>query len=59
VDLSIFNIQGQKIMTLVDEKQMPGEHTVRFGASLLPDGIYIIRLQVHDASVLQKLVVTH
>jgi len=45
VTLSVFNTLGQKIATLVDELQAPGEHSVRFDGSGLGSGVYYYRLQ--------------
>lgn len=44
VRLIVYNILGQKIRTLVDEKQEAGTHTVRFDASALAAGVYIYKL---------------
>lgn len=44
--LSVFNILGQKVETLVDQDMRAGYHSVRFDASTLSSGVYFIRLQV-------------
>ena len=44
VDLSIYNILGQKIATLVNEKQSVGNYKVEFNASDLVSGVYIYKL---------------
>jgi len=44
VNLTVFNALGQKIATLVNQKQSPGPYTVLFDASHLPSGIYFYRL---------------
>jgi hypothetical protein len=44
VNLTVFNALGQKIATLVNQKQSPGTYTVLFDASHLPNGIYFYRL---------------
>jgi hypothetical protein len=48
VKLTISNIRGQEIVTLVDEIQQAGFHSVRFGASDLASGVYLYRLQAGD-----------
>jgi len=57
VELGIYDIHGQKIKTLVNEKQAPGEYTVRFDGSDLRAGIYFIRMQAGDRVVTKKMVV--
>ena len=42
--LSVFNIIGQKIMTLLDEDVEPGHHAVQFEANGLASGVYICSL---------------
>lgn len=48
VQLTIHNILGQKVATLVSENQLPGEYSVRWNASGLSCGIYFYRLTVKD-----------
>ena len=45
VDLSVFDLEGKKVATLVSGTQTGGSHSVYFDASMLPGGIYIYRLQ--------------
>jgi len=44
VSLGMYNIHGQQVSTLVDEKQAEGEYVVRFDGTELPAGIYFFRL---------------
>ena len=57
VELAIFNINGNKIQTLVDKKQSSGEYTIQFNASTLPAGIYLVRLQAGEVIKTVKVVV--
>jgi len=55
VDLSLYNMRGQKIRTLVSQAQVEGSHTVTWdgrdeSASIVPSGVYLYRLQVEDDS---------
>ena len=59
--LSIYNILGQEIATLVNAKQIPGEKSVvwdsrdRFGRGV-SSGIYIYQIQAGDYSKSRKMV---
>jgi len=45
VQLTVYNILGQKVKELVDSKQQPGLYRVTFDASNLASGVYIYRLK--------------
>jgi len=45
VELSIYNLLGQKIVTLVSAKRQPGTYSVEWDASGLASGIYMYRLE--------------
>jgi hypothetical protein len=45
VRLDVFTITGQRVATLVNERQSAGAHYVPFDASALSSGVYIYRLQ--------------
>ena len=45
VDLSIFNVLGQKIATLFSGLQTSGLHKIKWNASSLPSGLYFYRLK--------------
>lgn len=44
VTLEVFNIQGQRIITLVNGRQSAGSHIATFDASNLASGVYTYRL---------------
>ena len=46
VDLSVYNALGQKVRTLVNEEQTPGQHRVTFDGKGLSSGIYFYVLNV-------------
>ncbi|NOZ61961.1 MAG: T9SS type A sorting domain-containing protein [Calditrichaeota bacterium] len=48
VELSIYNLLGQMIQTLVDKKQSAGSYKLRWNASNLPSGIYFYHLKTKD-----------
>ncbi|HGY57118.1 MAG TPA: T9SS type A sorting domain-containing protein [Caldithrix abyssi] len=45
VELTVYNVLGQKIRTLVNEKQPAGKYTVKFNADHLSSGVYFYRLK--------------
>ena len=53
--LEIYNLQGQKVETLVDDIQAPGEYNVSWDAGDVPSGLYFYRLTVGDNSVTNKM----
>jgi hypothetical protein len=44
VNLEVFSITGQKIVTLMDDVKPAGTHTISFNASGLASGVYLYRL---------------
>ena len=44
--LSVHDVLGRTVATLVDGQQPPGEHVATFEAGTLPGGVYLYRLQV-------------
>ena len=56
VDLSIYNLIGQKVSTLVNKKQPTGTYEVHWDASGLPSGIYYYRLFVGNFIEVKKMI---
>jgi len=56
VDLSIFNVRGQKVISLVSEKQEAGDYRVEWKSGELPGGVYYIRLVTDNTHHFKKLV---
>lgn len=55
VTLEIFNIQGQRVTTLVNERKRAGWHEILFDASRLASGVYIYRLQTGNFVEIKKM----
>lgn len=55
VKLVVYNMLGEKVVTLVNEEKGTGYHSVKFNASNLPSGIYIYTLQVNDHTASKKM----
>ena len=56
IDLSVFNILGQKVATLVNKKQAAGTYNVEFNASNLASGIYIYKLKTASFEKSKKMI---
>jgi photosystem II stability/assembly factor-like uncharacterized protein len=54
--LTVYNVLGQKVATLVDEEKAPGSYTATFDGSKLPSGIYLYRLQAGNFTQTKKMV---
>ncbi len=55
VTITVFNVLGQKVSTLVDEKMSSGSHLVTFRADNLSSGIYFYRLQTSGVVLTKKM----
>jgi hypothetical protein len=56
VDLAIYNLLGQKIASLISEKQPAGNYKYEWNASHVPSGMYLYYLQAGDFVDKKKLV---
>ncbi|MCP4684059.1 MAG: T9SS type A sorting domain-containing protein [bacterium] len=60
VTLEIYNIQGQRVRTLVDEAKGPGDHRIEWdatsdGGSQVATGVYLYRLTAGDQTETKKM----
>jgi len=56
VNLALYNLIGQRIMTLIDEVRAPGSYSVELDASRLASGVYLYRLEAGNFVATRKLV---
>jgi len=56
VELALYNILGEKLMTLVNEYQMAGNHKVELNLSHLPSGTYFYSLSADKFIETKKMV---
>lgn len=56
IDLSVFDVTGRKITTLVSGMADAGNYEITFTANSLPSGIYLYRLQAGDFSDIRRMV---
>lgn len=59
IELSIFNIAGKRISTLVNKTQNPGNYKIIFKSGDLPSGIYFYRLNINNSKqITKKMIIT-
>ena len=56
VMLSVYDMIGRRVATLVNEQVTAGEHQVQFDASNLSSGVYIYRLQTQSETLTRQMV---
>lgn len=56
VNVSVYNVIGEKVDEIVNEKYERGIHKVQWNASNQPSGVYIIRLNAGDFNSVKKAV---
>jgi hypothetical protein len=56
VKLSIYNLLGEEVTTLVNSEQKAGRHEVNFDASKLSSGVYLYRVESNNFISIKKMV---
>ena len=49
VTFEVFNTTGERVTTLLNEKQSAGHHVIAFGSSEIPSGLYIYKVTVTNS----------
>jgi hypothetical protein len=55
VNLSVYNLMGQKVVTLIDSELPAGEHSVIWDGSNAASGVYFYKLQIGDEVTTRKM----
>jgi hypothetical protein len=55
VSLKVYDLLGNDIVTLVNEKKSAGSYEVEFSATGLPSGIYLYQLQTNSSTETKKM----
>ncbi|KAB2843814.1 MAG: T9SS type A sorting domain-containing protein, partial [Ignavibacterium sp.] len=55
VKISVFNLLGEKVATLVNTNQKAGSYELKFDASLLSSGIYFYSIEAGDFKAVRKM----
>ncbi len=58
VNLSVYNMTGQRVASLVDGYRNAGSHDVTWNASGLTSGVYFVQVQTENQQMVQKLLLT-
>jgi hypothetical protein len=56
VELTIYDLAGREVATLIDDYQLTGYHSVNWNATFFPSGIYLYRLITDDFVETKKMV---
>jgi len=56
VRLEVFDLLGQKISTLVDQRQSPGIYNAIFDGKHLASGVYLCRLRAGNEAMIRKMI---
>ncbi len=57
VNLSVFDIRGRLVTTLVSQTKRSGRHAISFDASDLASGLFFYKLETPSVSLVQKMLV--
>ncbi|HVN48351.1 MAG TPA: T9SS type A sorting domain-containing protein [Bacteroidota bacterium] len=55
VKLTVYNLLGQKVATLLENRMDAGQHSVTFDASKLTSGVYFYRIEAGDFTMAKKM----
>ncbi len=58
VKITVYDKLGREVVTLVDESQSEGDHSVSFNAASLPSGVYFYRIKTSSMVEVRKMVFT-
>jgi hypothetical protein len=56
VKITVYNIQGREIQTLVNERLKPGTYEVKFDGSMLTSGVYFYRMITADFTETKRMI---
>lgn len=57
VTIDVFNMLGQRVLSLLDKEHLPGKYKIELDASNLSSGTYIYRVSTSKQSVIRKMMI--
>ena len=57
VELTVYNVLGQKVATLVDQRMQPGSYRIAWDAAAMPSGLYFYTMKVDNHKATRKMMV--
>lgn len=59
VEISLFDINGKKLLTLVNVKEKSGNHQIEWNRNDLASGVYYLQIRVKDGILSRKIVIAN
>ena len=56
VKLTLYNLLGEAVATLVNEEKPTGNYSIEFNAANLPSGVYFYQLRAGDYTLVKKMI---
>jgi hypothetical protein len=56
VILKVYNVLGEEIITVVNDRLQTGNHTYSFDGSILASGVYLYRIETGEWSDVRKMI---
>lgn len=57
VELTVYNVLGQKVAMLINQRMQPGSYRVTWNAANIPSGLYFYTMKVDNLKVTRKMMV--
>ncbi len=57
VILSVYDVLGRRVQTIVDGQQAAGTYTFDFDGSALPNGVYLLRLETTQGARTERMII--
>jgi len=57
VTISLYDLSGRRIATILDGEMTAGRHDITYDASALPPGVYLVRLATDSGTFTRRLVI--
>ncbi|MDP8211473.1 MAG: C25 family cysteine peptidase [Candidatus Stygibacter australis] len=55
INISVYNIKGQKVAVLLDEMRQPGKHSIQWDADEYSSGVYFLQMKTANYQKISKL----